>query len=414
MALSTRTRTRLIFTIAVLIWLFGTYKVYRHYNYYRKLWKWRTPQTFLYNVPIPQRGKTGYIFISPYPIYNWHYGKLMIIDTKGKVWFQRYANGLIYGFRQWKINGHIRYSYIQHDNYGFKSKGDLSAGSIFILDSMLNTIKEVRLIEHGDILATQKRGLDLHDFIYLSDDHFITIAHYEKMVKNFPDNIKHTKNLVLQVPVLQEVYKDSVIWQWDASHFHEFYYSSREQSGKYTDSSRPCDYMHVNSLKIDPIDSNLIISIRHVNQIIKVSRKTGEIMWRLGGVNSDFHLTPEQQFLKQHDAKYLDDNKTIIFVDNGDSVLRRMTRVLEFQLDEKNKKVTSFKAFNIPGTYSRYMGSVDKYGDNYFFCGGSAKYMMMINYKTGHKTFELRGNQALYRAYMVDSIYGLKNEIKLR
>ena len=61
-----------------------------------------------------------------------------------------------------------------------------------------------------------------------------------------------------------------------------------------------------------------------------------------------------------------------------------------------------------------YMGSVEKYGDEYFISGGSAKYVMRVNTKTGKKIFELKSNQSTYRAQLVDSIYGLKNVIPIK
>jgi hypothetical protein len=209
------------------------------------------------------------------------------------------------------------------------------------------------------------------------------------------------------------VVNDSVIWQWDASKFPEFYGHSH-QYNDFTDTVVPQDYMHVNAIWIDPIDSNLLVSFRHEWQIIKISKKDGSIMWRLGGPNSDFPLTAEQHFMFQHDVKTTDDGKTLMFLDNGDTLKRRYSRVLEFRLDEQNKKVLSFSAFKIPEEFSMFMGSVDKYGDNYFIAGGSAKYVLMVNRKTGKKLFEIRSNQSSYRGQYVDSIYGLKNVINVK
>jgi len=42
------------------------------------------------------------------------------------------------------------------------------------------------------------------------------------------------------------------------------------------------DYIHINSVVIDR-DGNYLISCRHTDEVIKVNRSTGAVMWRLGG-----------------------------------------------------------------------------------------------------------------------------------
>jgi len=42
------------------------------------------------------------------------------------------------------------------------------------------------------------------------------------------------------------------------------------------------DYIHVNSVSKDT-DGNLIVSCRHLDEVIKIKKSTGEILWRLGG-----------------------------------------------------------------------------------------------------------------------------------
>jgi hypothetical protein len=50
------------------------------------------------------------------------------------------------------------------------------------------------------------------------------------------------------------------------------------------------DYIHVNSV-VEDNDRNFIISCRNLDQVIKVNRSTGDILWRIGGssaARSDF------------------------------------------------------------------------------------------------------------------------------
>jgi hypothetical protein len=85
--------------------------------------------------------------------------------------------------------------------------------------------------------------------------------------------------------------------------------------------------------------------------------------------------------------------------DNGDATLRPESRIVEFKLDEANKKVMAFKSFTIPEPFTQFMGSVQKMGNEYFIGGGTAEYMLEINYVSGEKIREFLGNQVTYRAY---------------
>ena len=53
------------------------------------------------------------------------------------------------------------------------------------------------------------------------------------------------------------------------------------------------DYFHVNAITIDPTDNNLVISSRNTSACYKVDRKTGRVIWKLGGKHSDFRMGRE-------------------------------------------------------------------------------------------------------------------------
>ncbi|MGH2968040.1 MAG: arylsulfotransferase family protein [Solirubrobacteraceae bacterium] len=55
------------------------------------------------------------------------------------------------------------------------------------------------------------------------------------------------------------------------------------------------DYFHVNSVEVDT-DGNLIISARNTCALYKLSRTTGEIIWRMGGRQSDFRMGEGSRF----------------------------------------------------------------------------------------------------------------------
>lgn len=100
------------------------------------------------------------------------------------------------------------------------------------------------------------------------------------------------------------------------------------------------DYIHVNSVSKD-IDDNLIISCRHLDEVIKVKKTSGEILWRLGGSASksnQFAFVNDTYndftgFSHQHSA-FRTAGGNIMMFDNGN--LRpapNYARAVEYALD---------------------------------------------------------------------------------
>jgi hypothetical protein len=141
--------------------------------------------------------------------------------------------------------------------------------------------------------------------------------------------------------------------------------------------------------------------------VIKINRHTGDIMWRFGGRNSDFPLTAGQVFMRQHDPTLIDSNQTLMLLDNGDSAIRPVSRILEFKIDENARTVNAFKSYKIPKPYVFAMGSVQKVNGNYYICGGSSNYFIKVDSETGEKKADMQGNYPSYRAYLVNDVTGI-------
>lgn len=337
----------------------------------------------------------------PAPGSGENYSTLVILNyNKDTVKTKRVEATFLGNFQRWYINGQYRYTYFVKDpamylipNVGYH------AGYFVIADSGLNELKRVYLQPHGSITGdNNQRGLDLHDFILLADDHYIALSYYEKPVTNIPAFLKPANGIKVVAAIIQEVKGNDVVWQWDATTWPELYGNSVE-GNNYADTTRVADYLHANSMFVDPNDGNLIVSCRNTDQVIKVSRKNGNIMWRLGGKNSDFHLPDNRKFLRQHHATLVDDNKTLLLFDNGDIALRPATRILEFQLNDVSKDVTGFRSFSVPGAFAQFMGSVQKIGGKYFIGGGTGNYIHEVDFTTNEKTFDLQLKTGPYRAF---------------
>lgn len=133
---------------------------------------------------------------------------------------------------------------------------------------------------------------------------------------------------------------------------------------KYTDfTSNYIDYMHTNSIAFD-YDSNLIVSHRSLCEVTKIDINTGEIIWQLGGKNSDFKFVDyEYGINRQHFAQPVKDhpNQYMVF-DNGwwysDA---KFTRVVIFEIDTLQKTATNIWEYRAePDKYSGWMGNAQE------------------------------------------------------
>jgi hypothetical protein len=95
------------------------------------------------------------------------------------------------------------------------------------------------------------------------------------------------------------------------------------------------DHFHINSIEVDT-DDNLLVSARHTNAVYKLDRRTGEVIWRLGGNHSDFELGPGARFAYQHDARRQPDG-TITLFDNAawgeEKSIASESRAISLRLD---------------------------------------------------------------------------------
>jgi arylsulfate sulfotransferase len=336
----------------------------------------------------------GYILLAPLGTKDTP-GRIMVLDGDGHLLKEKIISSGILDFKRWSYSGLVRYSWLEQNTGLFPGS---QSGVIVIADTNLTELTRIDVLASGSITDPSRTGVDGHDFILIDDNHYLVMAYLSQNVTNVPASFGTGGKALVINPVIQEVINGQVVWQWEGAKYPEFYNTS-VISNNYSDQSNAQDYMHMNSMFIDPNDGNLICSFRSLDQIIKINRQSGDIMWRLGGKNSDFALTPEMRFLRQHNATITDNGKTLLLFDNGDLMLRPYSRILEFQLNESTHTIAAYKSFSIPAPLSRIMSSVQKLGDRYFIGGGSGNYVMEINYQTGEKILELKANVSTYRAY---------------
>ena len=135
------------------------------------------------------------------------------------------------------------------------------------------------------------------------------------------------------------------------------------------DPGRIFDYFHINSIEIDH-DGNLLVSARNTHTIYKISRRTGRILWRLGGKRSDFTLGPGARFAWQHDARRQPNGALTLFDNSAGPQVRKQSRGLVLHLDMKRMKATLVRSFvHRPPIVAVDQGNMQRLSRGHYFVG---------------------------------------------
>jgi len=260
-------------------------------------------------------------------------------------------------FAKWDINGATRYSYFDENYEGAINVSSYNYGDYVIMDENYQEIDRIHALPSEKYPVNTNDKAETHDFIMLDDGHYIVLNYVMDTPK--PEHVNGQLEMDTRVlaAYIQEIKDGEIVWEWLSTDYPEFYESSREGNDYSNASGYAQDYMHVNSIFVDPKDGNLIMSLRNQGSVVKIGRGSGEILWTFGGDHDDFELTREQSPSKQHHATMTDAGNLLIF-DNGTA--NEQTRILEVTLDEENTEVLEFEEFLVEGNYGAYTGSVQK------------------------------------------------------
>lgn len=302
-------------------------------------------------------------------------------------------------FKRTEVDGKVYYSYLT--GYTPADRAPLNGVGYgrmraVVMDQNYNEIDQVNsLIPNQRVV--ENHPLENHQFTILGEKHYILSAYVGKRVTNINAGVAHSKLGARVVAcVLQEIKDGKLLWQWDSTEHPELYSMSVDGNDFYNQNSQWADYAHFNAIYVDPKDNNFICSFRHLNAILKLDRKTGKILWVLGGKEDQFNLLDNQLFSHQHDVRIASDGGITLF-DNGniDTInAQGHTRIVKLYLDEKSKTVKKFKEYSLEKAFSPYMGGVVELSDDHFIIGWGGRKTQLplfseVDFKTGKVLFEL-------------------------
>jgi Arylsulfotransferase (ASST) len=282
-------------------------------------------------VTVPARGRTapGYVFLAVKrgPGQDGP----QILDDRGRVvWFRPVpAHMAATGFRVQRYRGRPVLTWWQgRTRYGH------GRGDYVILDSHY---REIARVHAGDGYAG-----DHHEF-QLTPRGTAYLSIYAPRRADLRA-VGGSRDGTIFESIVQEVdvATGRVVWQWrSAEHVPVSEGVTPPKRGV------PHDYFHVNAVDDDG-PGRLLISARNTHAIYEVGKRSGRVLWRLGGKRSDFRMAPAARFAFQHDATRLPDGTISLFDNEATPARAPQSRGLVLRLDMRRRVARMVRQYTHP------------------------------------------------------------------
>jgi hypothetical protein len=306
----------------------------------------------------------GAIFLAPFeisaagqnrpaiPASESRSGPLVVDETGEPIWFLPLGSATAMDFRVQTYRGRSVLTWYEGTVLG------PYGGQFVIFDPRYRRIARVS--------AGRGRHGDLHEFLLTAKGTALITIYYE-----IPADLTSIGGPVdgrLVTGIVQEidVASGDVIFEWRSRE----HVPLDESNMTGVTPAGNVDYFHLNSIAIDR-DGHLLLSARHTSAVYKIDRRTGKVIWRLGGTNSDFTFGAGASFGFQHDARRQPDG-TITLFDNAAALPGPgvASRAIRLALDMKRKRATLVREYKPSDPRSGWaMGNAQQLPDGGLFVG---------------------------------------------
>ena len=326
------------------------------------------------HISISNKPTEGYTFIAPWYFQGSFFDPnyLMIVDNYGTPVYYKKNDVLALDFKVHK-NGILTYY-------------DQGSDSFIAMDSSYNLINRFNC---GNGYPT-----DFHDIQVIPNGNYLIMGQDFQTVRMDTIVPGGDSAAVVIGQIIQEKDENhNVIFQWRSwDHF-----LITDASDHIDLTAHTIDYVHANSIELD-YDENIIISCRNMDEVTKIDRSTGEIIWRMGGKKNQFQFSNHPRgFSFQHDSRRLEDGKITIF-DNGNFLTPQYTSILEYSVNELDKIIKLDWNYSHNNHYSGAMGNSQRLDNGRTFIGWGSSWnpaVTEVEYD-GTKTFELKFDSLFY------------------
>jgi hypothetical protein len=269
-----------------------------------------------------------------------------------------------------------------------KAPAGLGRGECVIFDQSYRELARFR--------GRDRRPLDLHEFV-LTPRGTALVTLNEHVTKDL-SGLGGRANATVIGGVVQEldIASGRLLFEW-----RSLDHVAVEES--YRPRDNPWDYFHINSIEQTP-DGNLLVSARNTWTVYRINRRTGEVIWRLGGKKSDFAMGKGTVTAWQHDARSHQHGRVITIFDNGAAPqVQPQSRALVIALDTRRMRARLIRQYtHHPGRLvSPFMGNAQLLPNGNLMVGWGGQPFLTEFAPSGAIRFDARlpqGGQN-YRAY---------------
>ena len=295
----------------------------------------------------------GYLFLAPTRHGRAPAGPL-IVDSHGEpVWFRPLpASRWASNFRVQVYRGEPVLTWWE----GVVHPPGYGRGEGVILDGSYRELARVR--------AAHGRHVDLHE-VLLTPAGTALITCYPQAVHADLSAVGGPRDGQVLDSVIQEidVRTGRLLFEWRGLDHVPVSESYLAPGGAY-------DYLHANSIDLTP-DGMLLVSARHTCAVYKLDRRTGRVIWRLGGKRSDFAMGKGTPFAWQHDARHQPGGRITLFDDGaGPRKTESRSRGVVLDVNHSRRTVRLVREYGHPSPLLAYaMGNMQTLPDGNVLVG---------------------------------------------
>jgi hypothetical protein len=276
----------------------------------------------------------------------------MIVDANGTpIWYHRMASD--------QKNPTV-VTPLPDSTVGITTTANPSIGTLYHLDTWTT-----------QAISTVGIPLNNHELLLLPNGDFMLISYPTLTGVDLTGLETYGPNSTILDCAVQEVDpQGNLVWDWRASNHTDPAKESVVPAGAGT-AADPADVYHCNSVDVNA-NGDVLISFRHMNAVLLVSKTTGNVVWKLSGTpyNKDgaqiltIQGDPEGAFYVQHDARFQPNGDSSVFDDHYSAVaaVPGVARGVEYALDLGAG--TAHVVWQYQGAASTYLlGSFRRYAD---------------------------------------------------
>ncbi|MBP9680745.1 MAG: hypothetical protein KBD76_05035 [Bacteriovorax sp.] len=267
---------------------------------------------------------------------------LFVFSPSGQLKFFRYLPYIAIDFRPHVLRGKIYFSYLKSSAYfPFVTL----EGKRVLFDEKMAFIKEFPEL------------LDFHDFHLIDKDWYMGITY------DISQNGLGKK--YLQQSII-EIKNGKKIYEWTIDDFMSLNPFPNWKLNSLFRGQSVVQQFHLNHIQI--LGDYLLVSLgfESVVMLHKVSKK---VVWVLGGGADQFGAVGDLGTTLHHTPNF--DLKTSILTVFDNGMNKQLSRVIQYQLDIKEKKIKKFSLMSIPSVYASMMGAVNQEDDIYTISFGT-------------------------------------------